>query len=352
MSEKDLFGKYYEEAEKYLSKMTLEQKIGQMFFFKYSNLAKDQIQNKNIGGFVLYAKDFNREEKLIIEEMQSLQDLSMKTIKLPLGLAVDEEGGYVNRVSLYHRKEGKFPSPQEIYKNSGIQGILSIEQEKRKLLRNFHLNINLAPVADISNNPSNFIYKRTLGKSANETANYVSEEVKAYVEDNFSCCAKHFPGYGGNLDTHGEISIDSRNYENFINENNGDLLPFKKAIENKIPMILFSHNIVKCKDEIYPVSVSKTWHDILRSDLNYSGIIITDDLSMGAVSKSVDESEVAILAIKAGNDILITENTNYLDYAIEAANEGDISEDLIDNACRRIIAWKLKYFLNFQPTHD
>ena len=114
-------------------------------------------------------------------------------------------------------------------------------------------------------------------------------------------------------------------------------------------MILCSHNVVECKDKTYPASVSKIWHDILRNDLNYSGIIITDDLSMGAVGESVDESEVAILGIKAGNDILLTENTNYLDDVIEAANDGDISEDIIDKACKRIIAWKLKYFLNFQP---
>ena len=272
----------------------------------------------------------------------------MKTINLPLGLAVDEEGGYVNRVSLYHRKEGKFPSPQEVYKNSGIPGILSIEQEKRNLLRKFNININLAPVADVSNDPNDFIYKRTLGTSADETANYIAEEVKAYVNDNFSCCAKHFPGYGNNLDTHGEISIDKREYDTFLQE---DLLPFKKAIDNKIPMILCSHNVVECKDKTYPASVSKIWHDILRKDLNYSGIIITDDLSMGAVSKSVDESEVAILGIKAGNDILLTENTNYLNDVFEAAKDGDISKDIIDKACKRIIAWKLKYFLNFQP-HD
>ena len=131
MSETELFEEYYSEAEKYLKNMTLEQKIGQMFFFKYSNSSKEQIKNKCVGGFVLYSKDFNKDEKIIKEELQSLQDISMKTINLPLGLAVDEEGGYVNRVSLYHRKEGKFPSPQEVYKKSGIQGILTIEQEKR-----------------------------------------------------------------------------------------------------------------------------------------------------------------------------------------------------------------------------
>ena len=218
MSEKELFEEYYNEAEKYLENMTLEQKIGQMFFFKYSNSSKEQIKKKYVGGFVLYSKDFNKDEKKIKEELQSLQDISMKTINLPLGLAVDEEGGYVNRVSLYHRKEGKFPSPQEVYKKSGIPGILSIEQEKRNLLRKFNININLAPVADVSNNPNDFIYKRTLGTSADETANYIAEEVKAYVNDNFSCCAKHFPGYGNNLDTHGEFLLIKENMMFFLIE--------------------------------------------------------------------------------------------------------------------------------------
>ena len=326
--------------------MNLEERIGQMFFVKYTENASQEISKKKFGGFVLYANFFNREDNLIQNDMNNIQNLSRKAVNLPLGLAVDEEGGFVNRVSLYKREEGIFPSSKDIYKSSGIEGVLIIEEEKRNLLRKYRLNINLAPVADISYNPKDFIYKRTFGKTANETSEYIAKTVEGYVNNNFTCCVKHFPGYGNNLDTHGEISNDKRNYETFLNE---DLKPFKAAIGNKVPMILFSHNIVKCRDNKYPASISKIWHDILRNELKYSGLILTDDLAMGAIKKYIIDESESVLAVKAGNDIMITgDYDKHLNEVIKAVQSGEIEENLIYKACRRIIAWKLKYLLNFQ----
>ena len=174
----ELFGKYYNEADKYMQKMTLEEKIAQMFFIRYNeSTSQELIIQKKIGGFVLYGIDFKCEEKYIMDKIKQMQNLSMKSIDLPLGLAVDEEGGIVNRVSRYHREKGKFPSPQEIYKNSGIQGILDIEKEKISLLKKFNLNVNLAPVADMSYNSNDFIYSRTLGQKEEETSNYIGKVV-------------------------------------------------------------------------------------------------------------------------------------------------------------------------------
>jgi len=202
-----------------------------MFFIRYNeSTSQELIIQKKIGGFVLYGIDFKCEEKYIMDKIKQMQNLSMKSIDLPLGLAVDEEGGIVNRVSRYHREKGKFPSPQEIYKNSGIQGILDIEKEKISLLKKFNLNVNLAPVADMSYNSNDFIYSRTLGQKEEETSNYIGKVVDEYVKNNFTCCAKHFPGYGNNIDTHGDIARDSRSYETFQTE---DFLPFEAAIAKK-----------------------------------------------------------------------------------------------------------------------
>ena len=147
----ELFEDYYKEAEKYLKNMTMTEKIGQMFFprFNLTNSSYD-IKNKKPDGFVLFANDFNFDEKFIQQYITSIQELSNKTIGIPFGLAVDEEGGKVNRVSKKHRKSGPFPSPQQIYNESDIEEILNIDQEKRDLLRKFFINVNLAPGADIS----------------------------------------------------------------------------------------------------------------------------------------------------------------------------------------------------------
>ena len=275
--------------------MTIEERIGQMFFPRYiAEDAEEDIRTKQPGGFVLFAQDFNYEAEYIQNYTSILQKISNESIGLPLGLAVDEEGGAVVRVSLYHREKGRFPSPQDIYNESGIEGILAIDQEKRELLRKFNLNINLAPVADISYNPNDHMYARTLGRLPNETAEYIAADVEGYVNDSFSCCNKHFPGYGNNIDTHGDIAIDNRSYETFLDE---DFKTFEAGIAKKIPMILVSHNIVTCKDAKYPSSLSKIWHDILRNDLNFSGLILTDDLSMGAIKKYTDNISEAFLVV-------------------------------------------------------
>jgi len=341
-SSKDLFEDYYQKAEEFMKGMTLEEKIGQMLFprFNLTNYT-DDIPNKKPGGFVLFAYDFVFNETFIQQYINKSQELSEANVGLPLGLAVDEEGGNVVRVSPYHRDEGGFPSPQQIYNESGNDGILKIDQEKRDLLRKFFLNVNLAPVADISYNSSDYIYDRTLGRGPEESAEYIEKDVEGYVNDNFTCCAKHFPGYGNNIDTHGDIAIDKRSYEQFQNE---DFLTFEAAIRKQIPMILVSHNIVLCKDKKYPASLSKAWHDILRNELNYTGLILTDDLSMGAIKKYTDNISEAVLAVNAGNDILLTSDYyKHYDALMKAADDGKITEETVDKACKRIIAWKFKY---------
>ena len=339
---KDLFEDYYQKAEEFMKGMTLEEKIGQMLFprFNLTNYT-DDIPIKKPGGFILFAYDFVFNETFIQQYINKSQELSEANVGLPLGLAVDEEGGTVVRVSPYHRDEGGFPSPQQIYNESGNDGILKIDQEKRDLLRKFFLNVNLAPVADISYNSSDYIYDRTLGRGPEESAEYIEKDVEGYVNDNFTCCAKHFPGYGNNIDTHGDIAIDKRSYEQFQNE---DFLTFEAAIRKQIPMILVSHNIVLCKDKKYPASLSKAWHDILRNELNYTGLILTDDLSMGAIKKYTDNISEAVLAVNAGNDILLTSDYyKHYDALMKAADDGKITEETVDKACKRIIAWKFKY---------
>ena len=343
----ELFEEYYEKALEKMKNMTIEERIGQIFFPRFNlKNSTDDIKNRKPGGFMLFANDFNFEEKYIQDYITKIQNLSYESMGLPLGLAVDEEGGTVNR------KEGPFPSPQEIYNKSGIEGILKIDQEKRDLLRKFYLNINLAPVADLSYNPKDYIYGRTIGRKAEQAAEYIAKDVEGYVNDNYTCCLKHFPGYGNNSDTHTGISIDNRTYENFKNE---DFKVFQAGINNKAQIVLVSHNIVTCKDDKHPASISKTWHDILRHELNFTGLIMTDDMSMGAIKKYTDNESEAVLAVLAGNDIILTSDYYmHLDAVKKAYEDGKINETLINNACKRILAWKFKYLKKeeSQPESD
>ena len=296
---KELFEDYYKEAEKILANMTIYEKIGQMFIGRYSiDTADEHIKKYHIGGFVLFANNIQgHTEEQLIKELEERQNNS----KILLSYSVDEEGGTVCRVSLYFRDE-RFPSPRQSYEKGGIDEILLIEKEKIDLLRKLNFTVNFAPVADISTNESDYIHARTLGENATLTSEYINEVVDEYCNEEFTCCLKHFPGYGNNRNTHDDVAHDYRELD-YLKKN--DLVPFVNAIIHKVPMIMVSHNIVHKIDDEYPSSISKKVHDLLR-DYGYTGLILTDSLSMGAIQKyAVNVSEGA-LAVLAGNDIIVT----------------------------------------------
>ncbi len=337
----ELFSKEYENAQVKLDNMSLEEKVGQLFLVRYDkNMALSWINDYYAGGYILFAKDFdNHTKKSIKEELSSLN----KNSKIPLVFAVDEEGGYVTRVSRYKAfRDEKFPSPRDVYDSLGVEGLESIEKEKGELLLSLGINLNLAPVADVSVDSNDFINNRTFNRDAKETANLIGLMVDYANEVGISSSLKHFPGYGNNVDTHTGVAIDERSYDNFLNN---DYLPFEEGIKRKVPSILVSHNIIKCIDSEYPATLSKKIvTGELRNKLNFSGIIITDDLSMGAVSSYVDDNSAAVLAINAGNDLIITSDfVNMYNSVITAVKDGKIKMETIDTAVRRILAWKSFY---------
>lgn len=336
----DLFGRYYARAEEIVSSMTLEEKVGQMFLVRYpSSYPTSQIKSENPGGYILFYKDFdNKTKESIKAELASNQANS----KIKMFFAVDEEGGIVCRVSNHTAfRSSKFESPQSLYAKGGIQAIVNESYEKSDLLKSIGLNMNLAPVADVSTSSSDFIYARTLGRDATTTANYISEVVKAMRGKNIISSLKHFPGYGNNVDTHTGIAIDNRSYENFTTN---DFLPFKAGISAGAPTILVSHNIIKCMDANLPASLSSSVHQVLRKNLGFTGLIITDDLAMDAVKSYAQNGEAAVKAVQSGNDIIITSDfKNQKQQVLNAISRGEISEETINTAVRRILACKLAY---------
>ena len=336
----DLFIEYYDKAEALMNNMTLEEKVGQMFLARYpSRNVLSEIKNENPGGYILFSRDFdNKSKQEMIEELQENQNAS----KIGLILGVDEEGGTVVRVSSHKEfRNSKFLSPQELYKQGGLQKVLEDSKEKSSLLKSIGINMNLAPVVDVPTKSSSFIYNRSYGIGAQETAEFTSELIKTMNEDNMISVMKHFPGYGDNEDTHTGIAIDERSYQNFINS---DFIPFESGIEARGPCILVSHNVVKCMDEEKPASLSENVHDILRNDLNFTGLIITDDLAMDAVKTYVENGEAAVQAIKAGNDMIISSDfKTQKNEVLDAVNNGEINIDTINTAVRRILALKYAF---------
>ena len=341
-SNNELFSTYYSQADSILSTMTLDEKVGQMFLARYpesSSMAIKEINEDTPGGYILFARDFKNETKdSIKQKLEECQNAS----KIDLFLGVDEEGGTVVRVSSYKNfRNYPFEAPRDIYSKSGMSGIINDSHEKSELLKSLGLNMNLTPVVDVPSSSSDFIYDRAFSTNVNEVVNFAENVINTMKEDNIISVMKHFPGYGNNVDTHTGIAIDKRDITTFENT---DFLPFEKGIELGCPFVLVNHNIVECMDSEKPASLSKNVHDILRNDLNFTGLIITDDLAMDAVNEYVENGNAATTAVLAGNDMIISSDfTKQKDEIINAVNNGVISEDIINSSVRRILACKLAY---------
>lgn len=323
--------------EKTINNMSLEEKVGQLFVVRYSKEMTSKWTSLNPGGYLLFAKDFeNHTKESIKNELTTLQEKQ----KYPLLIAVDEEGGYVTRVSRFKAfRDEKFASPRYYYETGGYELLEETEKEKAELLTSLGINLNLAPVADVSTNENDFINNRTFGRNAKETAELIRHMVQYANKYNIGSCLKHFPGYGNNEDTHTGISIDNRDYQS-LKEN--DFLPFKAGIEENAPCVLVSHNIITSIDSNYPASLSNKVIGELRN-LNYNNVVITDDLAMDAVKNYVENNEAATLAINAGNDMIITSDFESMyQEVLQSIKDKKITEERLNEAITRIINWKIR----------
>ena len=326
---------YSDQAIKIVENMSLNEKIGQLLLVRIPETNKiETITKYNIGGYILFQRDIdNKTKNELIDEIKSYQSNSTT----PLLIAIDEEGGIVSRLSSNKNiVSSPFLSPKELYKNGGFDEIKKDAINKNNILKELGININLAPVADITTNSKSYMYERSFGNNKKETSNYI-ETVLSTQDDELYYVLKHFPGYSNNLDTHTSISIDNRSYKTI---KNNDFVPFKVGIENGGNAIMVSHNITSSIDN-KPSSLSRNIHNILRNELHFNGIIITDDLSMSAI-KGYNSKTPYVDAIQAGNNLLIV--SDYISAYEEIYNaiiEDKISEELIDRLILKNIQFKI-----------
>ena len=326
-------------AQELLGGMTLEEKVGQMFIARCPETDAAQLAaDYHLGGYILFGRDFkDKTAEQVTTDIQSYQDAA----EIPQLIAVDEEGGTVNRVSSNpNLRSSPFRSPQSLYSEGGLELVRSDAQEKCRLLESLGININFAPVCDVSQDPADFIYDRTLGRDAQETSQYVAAVVETMAEEGMGSVLKHFPGYGNNTDTHTGVAYDDRPYDTFLTS---DFLPFQAGIAAGADMVLVSHNIVSAMDEASPASLSPEVHRVLREDLGFTGVIVTDDLVMDGVRDFAGDDEAAVLAVQAGNDLLCcTDFQTQVPAVLAAVESGEITEEQIDAAVLRVLTMKLR----------
>ena len=324
-------------VDKLLSEMTLEEKVGQMFYSSVPvGAGEDWITKYHMGGYVLFGNDFD--DKSADDVRAMIQGYQMKS-KVPLLIGVDEEGGTVLRVSYHEQlRESGFDSPKNFYQNGGWDAIDATETEKAELLTSLGINVNNAPVCDITSNPDSFIYDRSFSGDPDEVSTFVKKVVDICKDKKLGTVLKHFPGYGDNTDTHEDMSYDIRPLDDFRNR---DFIPFKAGIEEGADSIMVAHNIMADVDADYPASLSKKVHDIIRNELGFDGVIMTDDLAMQAITKYTGTEAAAVTAAKCGNDILCcTDVEAQYPAVLEAVKNGEIPQEQIDASVKRILKWK------------
>ena len=324
---------YDDRARDLVNKMSLESIVGSLFMPHHTSNSLEDVSKYHLGGLVLFGgafKNKTREDILkMIEELQSRADY-------PLFLAVDEEGGSVVRVSSNRNLKVKgFSSPRSLYTKGGFELIRTDNQEKNELLKSLGLNINLAPVLDISTDKSDYIYYRSIGLSPELTGEFAKVIIESSKDSGIVNVMKHYPGYGKNKDTHKTSSLDTRSKE----EVERDLIPFKKAILSGAEAIMISHNTVEVLDSINPASISINNHNYLRNTLDFKGIVITDALNMGATA---DIEDIGLKAILAGNNIIITKNyVKNIEEIINYVKAGNLSKEYLKALAVKVIAWKI-----------
>ena len=330
-----------------LNSLTLEQKVGQLFFVRCAESGMaEKVARYHLGGVLLFTRDFKDADgnwltkEDFVAKLAAMQNAAEKDSAIPLFIGSDEEGGTVTRAS---RNPNLFPdksrSPQELYAVNGLNSILLDAAEKSYTLRELGINVNFAPVCDVSTDPGDFIYERSLGRDAAETMAYVAGVVSVMRDSNIGSVLKHFPGYGNNADTHTGVAIDERPISTF---RNADFLPFLGGIRAGAPFVLVSHNIVNCMDAEYPASLSPAVHEILRDELRFDGVALTDDLAMDAVKAYAEDGSVAVLALLAGNDMIVTTDfETQIPQVLAAVADGTLDRSVIDAACTRVLRAKL-----------
>lgn len=326
-------------AETYVDSLTLAQQTGQLFFARCPDVgAADLAAQYDIGGYILFGRDFEGQTP---ESVRTAIASYQQAAATPMLIGVDEEGGTVTRVSSYSAfRAGRFQSPQALFAAGGLDRITDDTAEKDALLASLGINVNLAPVCDVSTNPADFIYARSFGQDAAATSEYVRTVIGQMQTDGMGMVLKHFPGYGSNADTHTGIAQDTRPIEQFREV---DFLPFSAGIDAGAQAVLVCHNIVACMDDTLPASLSPAVHDILRDELGFDGVVMTDDLVMQAITDYTGDADAAVLAVQAGNDMLISSDfvTQY-NAVLTAVEDGTIDADRIRESAVRVVRWKMQ----------
>jgi beta-N-acetylhexosaminidase len=340
-----------------LAEMNLEEKIGQMMFAGISGTAMSDstnrlINNYHVGGLIFYKNNIASTAQIVT--LQNEVREANAGNKLPLLLGVDQEGGRISRLPNEVKNLptslaiGNVNNPAYSYEVGTLLG---------KEVKAFGFNLNFAPVLDVNSNPNNpIIGDRSFGNNPEIVSRLGIETMKGMMAEDVIPVVKHFPG-------HGDTSVDSHLELPTVNKSLAELeelelIPFQAAVENGVDVIMAAHILLPKIDPDYPTSMSKVvLTDTLRKQLGFNGVIITDDMTMGAIAENYSIDQAAVQSVKAGSDmILVAHGESNIEATIAAlkvaVENGEIKEERINESVAKVIRLKQKYNLEDSRIHS
>ena len=343
-------------VERVIHELTLEQKVAQLFVVRpeaitdvgvaiaAGDATRDALTKYPVGGICYFAENL-KDPKQTTEMLRNSQNYTKDACGIPLFTCVDEEGGTVVRVA-----DNQAFNATNVGDMSNIGATGDPERARdaaftmATYLKELGFNVDFAPVADIATSEDETMAQRSFGSTADEVTPMVLAQMEAFSRAGMVCCVKHFPGIGdAEGDSHNDRIYSHQTAEEMLE---GPIVPFKAAIDNGVPMIMVGHlSCLGISKSDVPASLDpNVVQSMLRDQLGYKGIIITDSLEMGAATSSCKDSEQAVKAIQAGADLVLMPKDFKGAYQglLDAVKSGTIDEDRIDESLRRIVAVKLE----------
>lgn len=325
---------------------------GQMIITGISGLTltpeeKNFIESERIGGVILFAHNYESPAQLaeLVNSIQVLRD------EYPLFISVDHEGG---RVIRFKKHFTHFPPMLDIAYTNSPKICYAIHQIMAEELTACGINLNFSPVCDIFTNPENkVIGDRAFGHDQDTVSKFISAAIRGLQTNGILACAKHFPGHGSTLkDSHFDLPIVKTSLEELRER---ELQPFIKAVQSRVEFVMMSHLMVDAVDSEYPCSLSAKAHQMLRDELKYKKIIISDDMQMKAVADRYTVPEAAVLALIAGSDMLCYRDAENAKLGLEGIKEAmktkRLLNDQIADKVKRIVDCKKRNLSEYNPIY-
>ncbi|MCI9175795.1 MAG: glycoside hydrolase family 3 protein [Lachnospiraceae bacterium] len=348
---------FQQQIQAKIASMTLEEKVAQLFLITPEALTgfssvtaagsttRDAISQYPVGGLIFFEGNLQSRQQ-VTEMLRKQQEYSQERIGLPLFLSVDEEGGQVTRIASAFGSEVKaFPDIAEIGASGDPDRAFQLGDAIGEYLSDMGFNLDFAPVADVLTNPDNTVVKRrSYGSNPQSVSEMVKRNLEGLQNHQVFGCVKHFPGHGATKgDTHQGYAYTDKSWEEL---RSSDAVPFQESVDWGVRFVMVGHiSLPQVTGDDTPASLSSyVIGHLLREELGYDGIVLTDALNMKAVTDQYTSSQAAVEAILAGNDMILMPEDFHSAYqgVIDAVENGVILQERLEESLRRILELKMQ----------